>query len=395
MFNCCFRRLKRKSSLTILIPEIPVDYVSSSQQVITESVVQDSPPFSPEEILKIRKNLDNLIDFTDLAYDYSQDVISEVYSMLKAGSSPGDNRSSFDKIMSSSYELIGAVPIPGSEVVSWLVGALVETYDVREPSGVDLDKKFADMESRYGEVTLALRKDFTDMHDDPNKYRDTLYTVPFGDKKTITLRELLNYDIPDKYQRVFTDMLDAQRSGLRYYVCKEPFQALRRWGVYYEAKSSSNRGCYPAKRGGNQGWIVHGNMNDWGKGQLIYTNQPLHYIHPEYVEVDIVANSDDPEENFEDGGNRLIQGFPAAVIMPQDQYLNINNERHQGYRQYYILTDYGGPMNFAVADGEFIKWLFIDDGFGNIINPNGVGYRDDIVRNWMINGDGVPDSVFD
>jgi hypothetical protein len=190
-------------------------------------------------------------------------------------------------------------------------------------------------------------------------------------------------------------MLISQRRGLRHYVCKDPFQALRRWGVYYEAASSSHRGCYPAKRGGNQGWIVHGNMDAWGKDHFIYSNQPLHYIHPEYVQVDIHANLDDPEQNFKDGGNRFIQGFPAAVIIPQDQNMNINNERHQGYRQYYILTDYGSPMDFAVADGGFITWLFIDDGFGNIVNPEGVGYRDEIVRQWMINGDGVPDSVFD
>ena len=383
MFTCCFRRSKRKSSLTILIPGIPLQEVN------------DSPPFTPEEMIKIKNNLNNLIDFTDLAYNYSQDVIGEVYSMLKSGSSPGDNRSSFNKILSSSYELIGSVPIPGSGAVAWLVGALINTYDVRQPSGVDLDKKFADMTQRYGEETLALRLDLTNMHDDPDKYRDTVYTVPFGDKKTITLRELLNYDIPNKDETVFTDMLIAQRRGLRHYVCKDPFQALRRWGVYFEAASSSHRGCYPAKRGGNQGWIVHGNMNDWGKGQEIYSNQPLHYIHPEYVDVEIHANLDDPEQNFTDGGKRFIQGFPAAVIMPQDQNMNINNERHQGYRQYYILTDYGSPMDFAVADGGFVTWLFIDDGFGNIVNPEGVGYRDEIVRQWMINGDGVPDSVFD
>jgi len=379
MFSCCFTRVKKN----ILKSELKFE------------TKKESPPLTPEEIVKIRKNLDRLIDFADISYDYSQSAITDVYETLKAGNSPGDNRSLFTKLMSSSYELIGAVPVPGSEVVAWFVGAVVDTYVDVNPPGVNLDEQFADMVERYSKTCLGLRGDLSDMYTNTNERRDQVYTVPFGNKQTVTLRDLINIEIPNKDDKSFNDLLVAQRRGLKHAVCKPPFQAMRKWGVYYELKSSNPRGLVPAKRGGNQGWIVHGNLNDWGKGQELFSNQPLTYIRPEYVTVEIYGELDDPVANFKDAGARFIKGFPAAVIMPQDQNYMYNGERQQAYRQYYVLTDYGSSINFAVADGDFMNWLFIDDGFGNITNPDGVGYREEIVREWMINGDGISTTIND
>jgi hypothetical protein len=380
MFSCCFTRAKKN-----ILKSEP-----------KSEPKKESPPLTPEEIAKIKKNLDKLIDFADISYNYSQSAITEVYETLKAGNSPGDNRSLFAKLLSSSYELIGAVPVPGSEVISWFVGAVVDTYSNENPPGdVNLDQKYADMVARYSATSLALRSDLTDMHSNTNERRDQVYTVPFGNKQTITVRDLINVDVPSKDDIGFSDLLVAQRRGLKHSVCKEPFQEMRKWGVYYELKTSNPRGFLPARRGGNQGFIVHGNLNDWGKGQEIYSNQPLTYFHPEYVKVEIFGELDDPIANFKDGGKRFIQGFPAAVIMPQDQNFMYNGERQQAYRLYYVLTDYKSNLDFAVADGGFMNWLFIDDGFGNITNPDGVGYREEIVRQWMINGDGISDTITD
>ena len=33
--------------------------------------------------------------------------------------------------------------------------------------------------------------------------------------------------------------------------------------------------------------------------------------------------------------------------------------------------------DYGIANGEFMKWLFIDDGAGNVINTEGVLYRCD------------------
>jgi hypothetical protein len=41
-----------------------------------------------------------------------------------------------------------------------------------------------------------------------------------------------------------------------------------------------------------------------------------------------------------------------------------------------------------------MKWLFIDDGFGNVINPNGAMYRYDILRNGLLdNAKDIPENI--
>jgi hypothetical protein len=58
---------------------------------------------------------------------------------------------------------------------------------------------------------------------------------------------------------------------------------------------------------------------------------------------------------------------------------------------------YGPTTNFGVANGDFMKWLFIDDGAGNVVNHDGVGYRYDIicVNNIMRNEHCLPYSIHD
>jgi hypothetical protein len=74
----------------------------------------------------------------------------------------------------------------------------------------------------------------------------------------------------------------------------------------------------------------------------------------------------------------------------------------EGYSQIYDGSQSGpiyheehnpshGDANFTLADGDFLsKWLFVDDGMGNTLNANGVGQRDDIIRNWTVNGWQIP-----
>ena len=58
--------------------------------------------------------------------------------------------------------------------------------------------------------------------------------------------------------------------------------------------------------------------------------------------------------------------------------------------QNFVVVDRSG-WNLASAD--FYNWLFIDDGFGTVLNANGIGMRDDIFRNWGVQyGNQIPQS---
>jgi hypothetical protein len=57
----------------------------------------------------------------------------------------------------------------------------------------------------------------------------------------------------------------------------------------------------------------------------------------------------------------------------------------------FVLDDESG---WYLGAAGFYGWLFIDDGFGNTINKDGVAYRDEVFRKWGIQyGDQIPNGV--
>ena len=43
-------------------------------------------------------------------------------------------------------------------------------------------------------------------------------------------------------------------------------------------------------------------------------------------------------------------------------------------------------MLFRSASEDLCSYLFKDDGFGNVINPDGVAMRQDVFENWELEG---------
>ena len=70
----------------------------------------------PEDIQKLKTNLNNLIDFNDLSYSTTSPVIDEVYHYLNSVQKTDPGVSVFERLLDSSYELIGELP----NVWNWL-----------------------------------------------------------------------------------------------------------------------------------------------------------------------------------------------------------------------------------------------------------------------------------
>jgi hypothetical protein len=63
------------------------------------------------------------------------------------------------------------------------------------------------------------------------------------------------------------------------------------------------------------------------------------------------------------------------------------------YKKYYMLRGfYDGERDggWSLGSADFNAWLFKDDGFGNITNPDGVATRDEVFRKWIQNGGLIP-----
>jgi len=153
------------------------------------------------------------------------------------------------------------------------------------------------------------------------------------------------------------------------------------------------------------------NDSDLGKDAGIFANDEILHHHPAYTFVKSVGanechSQDDYINNFMLAMKDFTTKFPSAHIGPYT-IDKANNEIR--YHKWYVLnggcpqdgTESGaidhkiidpapGDENFALATGEFLNWLYIDDAAGNIVNKNGVGYRDDVIRNWTANGFQIP-----
>ena len=44
------------------------------------------------------------------------------------------------------------------------------------------------------------------------------------------------------------------------------------------------------------------------------------------------------------------------------------------------MRDDQNKPEYSLANADFLNWLFIDDGFGNITNPDGVAFRYEVFR---------------
>jgi hypothetical protein len=55
---------------------------------------------------------------------------------------------------------------------------------------------------------------------------------------------------------------------------------------------------------------------------------------------------------------------------------------------FYLLVPEGSYEQepFPVAPDDFVNWLFIDDGVGNVTNPNGVAFRQEVFTSWGLKG---------
>jgi hypothetical protein len=111
-----------------------------------------------------------------------------------------------------------------------------------------------------------------------------------------------------------------------------------------------------------------------------------HFNKEQYGDYDAygTAESNDKDslkKSFLDAGKDFVGKMPPAFIYPWSI-----GEEHILWQRFYIvlgkpkLKDDANNPNYTVPDSKFLHWLFIDDGFGNIVNPDGVGFRYDILR---------------
>ena len=341
--------------------------------------ITDSNPLTPEQITKLKKNLNNLIEFNDKSYFSTSPVVEEVYHYLSSVEKKDPGLSLFQSLLDSSYELIGELPIPGASIISWFIGGLLDSYSAETQPNLNLD--FGEVGERYNKTYFQIRLDLTAMHDDPTQNLDKVYNISFGDKKTITLRELLNYDVPSKDELNFTKLLQAYTRGFRSSLCQQELPKSNQFkicGVFYQG-----------------GWDVPNSIDDvfwpylWMNGEQPYmiNNDELRFGDHEQENPYIkVTRNNFSMNDLKSAAAEFCQNSSQTLITNFAQGKDEQGREIICFHKYYVMdyVDEDRPSSgfWRLASKGFCDWLFKDDGFGNTTNEDGCGSRGDVFRNW-------------
>jgi hypothetical protein len=392
-------------------PDVEESNKSEVEQVNNKPAVKDdpSPELTPLEIQKIKSNLDTLMDLNEKIYGENVAIIPEVWGMLKGqtekNNAPDQKKGPWAEI------IVGAIAIAGIatgaaviEVAAVVVGGVVEyiTSDssTTDVTHINLDQDFSLLSERNTSTYNATNIMIGAMFDDPNKYRDHVFSIPGYMNRT--LRDLIDNTIPGKDSQAFQLIVQAQGRQFRNNITIPEMVKMQYWDVYFvqdAAFSGSNFGCcyvpgppgQPNPPGGIQR-AASFNKSNYGNNKRIFSNDEIRHFHPDYVQVNAYGTSDDDlKQSYMDSIASFIHQFPAAYVYPYA----VTESNIYSWR-WYVMEGYdkipSPSQNFGVANGEFMKWLFIDDGAGNVVNPDGVGYRYDIfcANNIMRNEHMIP-----
>ena len=189
-------------------------------------------------------------------------------------------------------------------------------------------------------------------------------------------------------------MIEIQSRSFRQQITIPEMIKMQFWDIYFVQDNTdyffgeAYRPCDITVTGGNQRSRLM-NKENVGTNVRILANDEIWHVLPNYKHAEAFGNSDtDLIKSYTDSINSFIKQFPASFVHPW----TITNMSVYSYR-WYLTTGpkvYSGNKQYQIANGDFLEWLFIDDGAGNIINSNGVMYRFDFINsgicsfeNWL------------
>jgi hypothetical protein len=388
MFSCCCRKRTNPVKTSRILP------------------IATSPPFTLDEIEIIKQNLTNICDFNFYTYTNQTTMILEVYSKLysatKPSNPPDSKKDPWANILVGALEIVGIVTEqPEIEILAVVVGGVVEYVTsendtVKTITGYDLAKDFSSEIDRNQNTYESTQKILSTMYSDPNTYRDQVLSIP--GYKSCTLRDLINVDIPNKAAIGFTNAVAVQSRAFRANITVEEMAKLQNWDIYFvnDVICSQEGHVYHPATPGIIGGVQRSrlfNSDNVGNGVRVVANDEIRTNHPEYVHAQGFGTSNsDLVKSYVDANNSFINQFPAALIYPWT-VTNISVYSCRWYIMEGLDKIPDDSLNTPVANGDFMKWLFIDDGFGNIVNGDGIMYRYDFVMSGvMTNGQFIPGS---
>jgi hypothetical protein len=341
-------------------------------------------------IQKIQKNLGILIQLNkDSLSPFSNEVAIVIINSLKSQDNKDNGLGLFGDVLFAAFSDIADTadltnPVPA--VVTAILSGLVNSYNTTPPQ--NLLKDFGRILDRLTNTNLQIDVDLSNIYSNVEANLDKTFTIPdgvlpspFNTKKIIKISELEEYDLPNSDSSEYNKYLVSLTYGFRCGLTKQQLSLIGGYSV---------GGVYIKKM--HAYWVFRaeappgGSGDVWEDGNYKINNLELQL---QGRSVTVTGNSFD-DFNKVAGDFCKQTGGLLVIINKTDTSIQ--------YKKYYMLLDFtDGDEDFnwdLGADDFYNKFLFIDDGFGNVYNEDGVGKREDIYRNWGIQyGNQLPLSV--
>jgi hypothetical protein len=362
-----------------------------------------TPDLTPDEIAKIKVNLGNIHSFVKDCWNQQTEVITEVWAKLQ--SEMNQNRqdsknNTVKKFFENFYEVaalvetIGAFVFPplapafvASAAICGTISALLCTNgsEVKNATGAP---DVSGMAANHYEINDAwndsMIKTIDYLIDNTNANRDVIFTTS-DIKKEATLRTLITMDFPNsgtcydnwlklckriyKKNLVLQELAKSENQFLDLYFIQDDTSSYVEFGhVYQPCAAPTIVGCERKRPLTNEGV---------GLDAKVWANDEVLHYHKDWAFVQTTGTTnDDLVKSWLDASSAFVAKMPSAYIFPWA----INNDTV--YSQKYFLIEGFAKMRddqnkpeYNLGSPDFLNWFFIDDGFGNITNINGVAFR--------------------
>lgn len=328
---------------------------------------------------RIRNNLRILIALNEYCYGYNANNIVTVFTKLVKPDNHDNGLGPFGDLFFAALSDIADLadfenPVPA--IITALLAGLINSYNTTKP--FHLLQTFGQIYERNTATSQQISQDLAAIADDVEHHLTDTFTIPpgviphpFDSQTTIQVSDLDKYPFDPVNSAEFLTYGTALITGFRNALTKQQLPSLGGYSIggvtirYEHAYNTYIAQAPPTASGGV--WSADA-------GFTITNNE----LQLQDRSVTVIGSS--MADWNKTAGDFCAQSCALLVVTDK-------SETSISYQKYYMLLGfYDGERDggWYFGANDFYNWLFQDDGFGRIINSEGVGTRNDIFRTWGI-----------
>jgi hypothetical protein len=299
-----------------------------------------------QQLDNLRNNALHITDFINHLHDYFQDVVNTVFVKINQEKDYDPNQRWISFVYGLTMSAFADVELKGSDTFASFLSTILSSYDNNTPSQEGLNETIGDVWERLSKTFLQANDDLALVAMNPEAYWNKSYWSETLNR-TFHLSDLGDIvfpakdDITNKGPLVFSNGTDILIQKFKYALTK--YALGKKWSILHDP----DKLFWP---NGNDKQIT-----DFAKN-MIKNNQDILVLWK-------------PDESGS------CASCPTYGLSSYEPRLGIGD--------WYSNWDY---FHGASPTQDMMKWLIKDDGYGTILNPDGVATRHEVFYEWGLQG---------